>query len=273
MKKYALIGRTLGHSYSQQWFTDLFKRLGLDDHSYCLCEMEKVERLREWVSEEGICGMNVTVPFKRDVIPLLDGLDEAAAAIGAVNCITVEGGRLIGHNTDAPAFTETLIHFLSTLHSPLSALRSPLSTLHSPLILGTGGAARAVAYALQGLGAKPTLVSRNPEAVHYCHYTVISYDGLSTLNPKLSTLNSQLIINATPVGMYPDIDATPLDSAQLSSLIAHHSSLVYDLIYNPSPTLLMKMAAERGAKVTDGLAMLHRQAELSWDFFRKNTPY
>ena len=256
MKRYALIGRRLGHSYSQQWFTDLFARLGLTDHRYDLCELHSVDGLREWANSKGICGFNVTVPFKIDVIGELDALDDTAAAIGAVNCVTVEDGCLIGHNTDAPAFAETLMPLLPSLYGI------------SAIVLGTGGAARAVAYALQGLGISPTLVSRTPEKLkkERGKWEIISYDHISHLTFHLSPL----IVNATPVGMYPDIDRSPLDITQLSSLAIHHPSLVYDLIYNPSPTLLMKQAASRGVKTVDGLAMLHRQAELSWELFKNN---
>lgn len=250
MKRYALIGRRLGHSYSQQWFTDLFARLGLADHSYDLCEMPSVDSLRQWVHREGICGLNVTVPFKIDVIAELDDLDDTAAAIGAVNCISVEDGRLIGHNTDATAFSETLPTVEST----------------EAIVLGTGGAAHAVAYALEQMGITPTLVSRTPEKTKTGNgkWGVIGYDQL----PSFIFHLSPLIVNATPVGMYPDSDRSPIDPVHLSALITRHSSLVYDLVYNPSPTKLLQMASAMGAKTVDGLAMLHRQAELSWDLFR-----
>lgn len=261
MKKYALIGLHLGHSYSQQWFTDLFARLGLADHCYKLCEMPSVDGLRAWVQREGICGMNVTVPFKRDVIAQLDDLDATAEAIGAVNCITVEhthgstdGLRLTGHNTDAPAFAETLMAHLSTFN-----FRFP----HSALVLGTGGAALAVSHALQKLSITPILVSRDAERqiVGKSSWNVIGYDKMSI--PLAH--DAQLLVNATPVGMYPDTDSSPLpDSFKFSD---YNIQLVYDLVYNPSPTLLMRQAASHGIQVTDGLAMLHRQAELSWQLF------
>lgn len=273
MKKYALIGRRLGHSYSQRWFTSLFARLQLDDHSYSLCEMPSVEGLRSWVKREGICGMNVTVPFKCDVIGQLDALDATAQAVGAVNCITVshtphgDGLHLTGHNTDAPAFAETLMAAAGSRwptdnapnpvpHFPASAFSQPFDAL----VLGTGGAARAVAYALETLGARPTLASRNPQktAATGSRWPVIGYDDIQ----RLPSADFQLLVNATPVGMHPDVDRSPID---IATLHIHPSTLlVYDLVYNPSPTLLMRQAAAAGATVTDGLAMLHRQAELSW---------
>lgn len=162
MRKYALIGRKLEHSYSQRWFEELFARLGLDDHSYRLVEMPSLQGLRDWVGENHIDGFNVTVPYKQEIIPLLNELDDTAAAIGAVNCVTVESGRLTGHNTDAPAFLQTLEKAIK-------------QSCPQAFILGTGGAACAVAYALCQLGIPYTFVSRTPEL----HNNAISYDQLS----------------------------------------------------------------------------------------------
>ena len=191
--KYGLIGKKLGHSWSQEYFTHKFAELGLTDHSYELFELPSVEGLKEWALREGLSGFNVTVPYKQEVIPQLDALDEVASAVGAVNCVTVENDRLIGHNTDAPAFRDTLSSLITHHSSPIT----------QAFILGTGGAARAVAYALQQLAIPHTFVSRHPDH----HTNAISYDQLSTLHFPLSTL----ITNATPVGMYPDTDRTPLE--------------------------------------------------------------
>lgn len=242
MKRFALIGRHLGHSYSQRWFEDLFARLDLVDHSYHLVEMPSVEGLREWVRKEDINGFNVTVPYKQEVLAQLDALDEVAEAIGAVNCVTVEGGQLIGHNTDAPAF------------------QSSISNYHfsNALILGTGGAARAVAYALDQMEIPYHFVSRHPEL----HPNAIGYNDLSFFDFHFS-----ILINATPVGMYPDVDAMPLPENYPFSTF--NFQFVYDLIYNPSPSRLLREAAACGAQVKDGLEMLHLQAELSWNLFQQ----
>jgi shikimate dehydrogenase len=254
MRKFALIGKKLGHSYSQRWFEELFVRKGLQDHSYDLVEMPSLDGLREWVQREGICGFNVTVPYKQAIIPLLDELDETAAAIGAVNCVTVEEGRLVGHNADAPAFQLTVNNL-------------QLTGDREAFILGTGGAARAVAYALGQLGIKYTFVSRHPEKHPDLESNIIGYSQFSIFNFQFS-----ILINATPVGMYPAVDATPLDLLPRqpnSSFFTLHSSLVYDLIYNPSPTRLLREAALLGATTKDGLEMLHLQAEMSWALFRR----
>ena len=232
MRKYGLIGRKLGHSLSQE----LFEAQDFKEASYGLYEMASLDGLRQWVNDNDILGFNVTIPYKQEIIPLLDELDDTAAEIGAVNCVSVEDGRLIGHNTDAPAF-------MSTLSGPLHG---------KALILGTGGAARAVAYALRQLGLEYVFVSRCPEAATV--KPVIGYDKI--------TQDYILIINATPVGMYPDVDSIPINLSPLTSHLSH--CLVYDLIYNPSTTLLMRQAKVCGAKVENGLNMLRRQAELSW---------
>ncbi|MBP5527847.1 MAG: shikimate dehydrogenase [Bacteroidales bacterium] len=236
MRHYALIGYPLTHSLSKE----LFDRQHFADADYRLCPMPSLENLREWVAREHIDGFNVTSPHKQTLLPLLDDLSPEACAIGAVNCVRVEEGRLIGHNTDAPAFRDTLVR---------------TKNFRQALILGTGGAARAVAYALDQLGIPYLFVSRTPEK----HPDAIGYEKLSTFNFQLSTL----IVNATPVGTYPDINRSPLASDHWPPTIG----LVYDLVYNPSPSLLLQQASAADAAIQDGLAMLHRQAELSWEIW------
>ena len=244
MKHFALIGRTLTHSLSKEYFDAQH----FADADYTLCPMPSLDGLRRWVQHDGIGGFNVTVPYKQAIIPHLDALSPEAKAIGAVNCVVVDDGRLIGHNTDAPAFRRTLETLLNTKH-----LTPP-----SAFILGTGGAAHAVAYALGQLGISYRFVSRTPER----YPNAIGYNQLPTIHYPLPTL----IVNATPVGMYPDVDSTPLSltSPSLPSHTPLTSLFVYDLVYNPSPTLLMRQAAALGAHTKDGLEMLHLQAELSW---------
>ena len=236
MRHYALIGYPLTHSFSKE----LFDSQHFADADYRLCPVPSLKNLREWVAHEHIDGFNVTSPHKQRLLPLLDDLSPEARAIGAVNCVCVEEGRLTGHNTDARAFRDTL---------------ERTRNITQAFILGTGGAARAVAYALDQLGIPYLFVSRTPEK----HPNAIGYDKLSTLNSQLSTL----IVNATPVGTYPDINRSPLASDHWPLTIG----LVYDLVYNPSPSLLLQQASAAGAAIQDGLAMLHRQAELSWEIW------
>lgn len=250
---FGLIGRKLGHSWSQEYFTRKFAELGLSDCSYALFELPSVEGLKEWALREGLSGFNVTVPYKMAVVRELDALDEVAAEMGAVNCVTVEDGRLIGHNTDAPAFGQTLDRGAWKVEDGK----------REAFVLGTGGAARAVAYALGQRGIPHTFVSRHPEQ----HGNAISYAQLTHLLAQACIDTGILVVNATPVGMYPETGRTPLN---LSSSAAPLSGVTfYDLVYNPSPTLLLRQAAERGACTKDGLEMLHLQADMSWQFWKK----
>lgn len=242
MKQYGLIGNPLGHSWSQRWFEAMFEREDIIDACYSLYPMPSLPDLRQWVADNHICGFNVTIPYKQAVIPYLDSIDEAAQSIGAVNCVEVHDGRLIGHNTDAPAFLSTLQPLLQSHHT------------HA-LLLGTGGAAHAVAHALQLLGIHYQPVSRNPYSKLSISYSTAAHLASTHL----------LIINATPVGMYPDVDSTPWTYPNMLS--SHH--LCYDLVYNPSPTRFLREAATAGASTIGGLSMLQRQAQLSWEIWNR----
>ncbi|MBQ9864702.1 MAG: shikimate dehydrogenase [Bacteroidales bacterium] len=243
MIKYGLIGNPLGHSWSQQWFESMFAREGIDDGQYRPYELDSLAGLKGWACNEGLKGFNVTIPYKEAVIAHLDHLDHVAKAIGAVNCVERRGSRLIGHNTDAPAFAYTLKPLLQPHHS-------------AALILGSGGASKAVAYALKGLGIDYVIVSRHPLQ----HPGAIDYDQAHTLAPSHT-----LIINATPVGMAPNVSATPWPYADL--LGSRH--LCYDLVYNPPRTRFLTDAEAQGAHICNGLAMLECQARLSWDIWRQ----
>lgn len=243
MKQYGLIGKTLSHSWSRQWFEEMFGREGITDCRYSLYELPSVTRLREWVATNGISGFNVTIPYKEAVIPQLDEIDSVAEAVGAVNCVAVADGRLVGHNTDAPAFLETLQPLLQPCH-------------RAALVLGTGGAAKAVGYALRQLGIEYLLVSRTPQQ----HPHAVSYDDAAGL-----AASHLLIVNATPVGMYPNVDGIPWPYPHL--LGERH--LCYDLIYNPETTRFLREATAAGAHTCSGLAMLERQAQLSWEIWEK----
>ena len=187
MRQFGLIGQSLAHSWSPRWFAAHFERQGITDACYCLYEMEGLDGLRELIEKEQLQGFNVTIPYKEAIIPYLDQLDDHARAIGAVNCVTVESSRLTGHNTDAPAFLDTLQPLLRPCHT-------------AALVLGTGGAAKAVKYALESIGIDVQLVSRTPEA----HPGSISY-----ATAVAESARRLLIVNATPMGMFPHTDASP----------------------------------------------------------------
>lgn len=257
MKHYALIGKPLGHSWSQRLFEEAVPAYVAD---YRLCELPSLDGLRQWVVDNNISGFNVTAPYKEAILPHLNALAPEAATIGAVNCVKVVESRLIGYNTDAPAFRHTLEDILTHSH---------INTLTHSFILGTGGAARAVAHALSQMDINHTFVSRTPER----HPNSIGYNQIIQAI-KQSYNQAILLVNATPVGTWPDVDATPLDLTHAFTHSRIHTLLLYDLIYNPSPTLLIRQASERGAKVVDGLAMLRLQAKLSRDiFFTNSTEY
>ncbi len=241
MKKYGLIGKSLTHSWSPKWFAEKFAHLGITDAEYRLYEMDSVVNLRQWAIQNQIDGFNVTIPYKEAVMESLDVVDPSARTIGAVNCVVREGTCLVGHNTDAPAFAQTLAPLLRPWHT-------------QALVLGTGGAAKAVTYALGTLGIEATLVSRTPQS----HPGAISY---SQASQRSST--HFLIVNATPVGMSRLAGLSPWPYPHM--LTPRH--LCYDLVYNPSPTAFLIQAAQAGATVCDGLAMLHTQAELSWQLW------
>ena len=251
MHHYALLGRHLSHSFSKIYFEEKFRRLNLEGGSYKLVETEDLSSIHSLVSELTLDGFNITIPYKVDIIPLLDAVDPTALETGAVNTVLVSQGKsLTGFNTDAQAFMETLTPHLKPWHD-------------KALILGTGGAARAVAWALRRLNISYRFVSRNPErdfSEGIDKSLVTSYEGAyKTASDHL------LIINATPLGMFPNCHATPWQHDELFT--PRH--LCFDLVYNPSPTLFLQQANKRGATTIDGLAMLHRQADLAFDIWNK----
>lgn len=241
---YGLIGEKLSHSFSADYFNKKFEREGLADAHYRLFELSTIEQLYELIkSYPQLRGLNVTIPYKKQVINLLHEIDPVAAEIGAVNTIKITpDGMLKGYNTDWLGFKQSLSNFIGQ------------ASIKSALILGTGGAAAAVKAALNNLQIPHITVSRRPGKAE------LSY---SQLTPELLMAN-QLIVNCTPLGMYPDVNTMP--DIPIESITPEH--LVYDLIYNPPETLLLKLAKARGAIVKNGLEMLYLQAEASWQIWQ-----
>ncbi|MBD5342675.1 MAG: shikimate dehydrogenase [Bacteroides sp.] len=243
MDLYGLIGFPLGHSFSARFFNEKFSREGIDA-SYRNFELEDIGQLMELLAEiPELKGLNVTIPYKEQILPYLTRTSADAAAIGAVNTVKIshdeEGNvtALEGFNTDAPAFARTLAPLL-----PLEAV--------SALVLGTGGASKAVSHALSALGISHQFVSRTPEEGE------LSYDELTA---EIMAAH-RLIINTTPLGMSPKTDACP--PIPYEFLSSDH--ICYELIYNPETTLFMAKSAQEGATVKNGLDMLHLQALLAW---------
>jgi shikimate dehydrogenase len=244
MKKFGLIGYPLKNSFSENYFNSKFLSLGLMDHEYQNFSIEHIEQLQEiLLSEPYLAGFNVTIPHKENIIPFLDDLDASAQEVGAVNCVKKVGKTLIGYNTDVYGFEKSLL--------PLVDKNKQIQAL----ILGTGGAAKAVAYVLQKNGIKYVQVSRNPA------FGKLTY---AQINPETIATYS-LIINCTPLGMFPLINESPNIPYQL--LTPNH--IAYDLIYLPVETQFLQRCKQQGAATKNGLEMLHLQAEKSWEIWKR----
>ncbi|QIL76013.1 shikimate dehydrogenase family protein [Hymenobacter sp. HDW8] len=246
MKEFGLIGKSLVHSFSQTYFTQKFENLGLDDHRYELFELPTISALPDLLAQHpNLRGLNVTIPYKEQIWPYLTEISSAAARIGAINVIDcTPDGRYIGHNTDYIGFRESLRTFYP--------LRGPEARA---LVLGTGGSSKAVEAALRELEIPYWLVSRNPLG------TGLTYNDLT---PDVLAGHS-LIINATPLGTFPQVDAcAPIPYEALTP--AHY---LYDLIYNPSETLFLQKGREAGAQTKNGFEMLCLQAEAAWEIWTK----
>ena len=247
MRLFGLIGYPLGHSFSQKYFSEKFVREDITDARYELFPLPEISGLRQVLDDHpALSGLNVTIPHKETVIPFLDELDETAQAVGAVNCIRIRNGRLTGFNTDVYGFEQSLLHAVGD-HASFFGARA--------LILGTGGASKAVAFVLRKLGMAYRFVSRtaNPEA------GCLSYEALEQLDWSLY----RLIVNTTPLGTYPKVETCPeLPFAKISS-----QHLVFDLVYNPPQTVLLQRSSMQGASVQNGLEMLQLQAEKAWEIW------
>ncbi|MEP2671221.1 MAG: shikimate dehydrogenase [Cyclobacteriaceae bacterium] len=239
-KKFGLIGLTVSHSFSKNYFDEKFFREGLRDYHYDLYELKQIKDLKQLLKDNPeMCGLNVTIPYKEDVLSFLDETDESAKKIGAANVIRIKEGKLHGFNTDSIAFKETLTKWF------------PKPKNSSTIILGTGGSSKAVQQALRELKINFKLVSREKKKADYTYEELKVSDGLSKCN---------LVINTTPLGMSPNTNEFPPISYE--QLTANH--FVYDLIYNPARTQFLQKAEMKGATFKNGLEMLHIQAEKAW---------
>ncbi|MDD6854388.1 MAG: shikimate dehydrogenase [Prevotella sp.] len=244
MDKYGLIGFPLGHSFSKNFFNEKFENENIDAE-YINFEIPNIEGLVEILDlNPELRGLNVTIPYKEKVISYLDYISPEARAIGAVNVIRVthKGNKLVlrGYNSDVIGFTKSIEPLLERFH-------------RKALILGTGGASKAVNYGLKSLGLETVFVSR------YKRPGTIQYEDIT---PEVIK-DYNVIVNCTPVGMYPKVEECPL----LPYEAMNNHTLLYDLIYNPDRTLFMQKGAEHGATVKNGLEMLLLQAFASWDFW------
>ncbi len=238
-KSYGLIGYPLSHSFSKKYFTEKFEKENISDAEYHAFPIEKIELLPQLIKDNpSLQGLSVTIPYKESVIPFLDELDATAKKIGAVNCIKISEGKLIGYNTDAFGFRQSIKPFLESHHE-------------RALILGTGGASKAVEYVLKEIGIDCFFVTRNKTAENQFTYDEVNENMLKAF---------KLIVNATPLGMFPNVDACPPIPYQFIT----SSHLLYDLVYNPAETEFLKRGKSKGSAIVNGFSMLQHQAEEAW---------
>ena len=246
MRKFGLIGFPLGHSFSKKYFTEKFAREGRIDSQFELYEFPQVTDFPAIIEQEkALEGLSVTIPYKEQIIPYLDALDPACERIGAVNCIRIRDGKKVGFNTDYLGFKQSLQAWLG-------------DAIPSALVLGTGGASKAVQQALRDLGVSYRIVSRSKQEGQ------LTYQDL--FQNKAWLKSHPLVINTTPLGTFPKVEGIPeLPLEQLNE-----SHLVYDLVYNPPITRLMQECIARGGKAKNGQDMLELQAEAAWSIW--NSP-
>ena len=238
-KLFGLLGKDIGYSFSRHYFSNKFAAENLK-YEYVNFDLENLSTFKSLLNRTDILGMNVTIPYKQEVIPFLDVLDPVAKAIGAVNTIVFENNKRLGYNTDYIGFQNSLLHFLKPGHK-------------KALVLGTGGASKAVCYVLEQLKIEVLNVSRNKGEDRK------AYHQLSVEDYKEHTL----IINCTPLGTHPNTKAyPPIDYKQINS-----KHLLYDLIYNPEITAFMQKGKDKGARVLNGYQMLVEQAKASWSLW------
>jgi shikimate dehydrogenase len=248
MRKFGLIGYPLGHSFSKKYFTEKFLREHIKNCSYDNYPLTNISQISDLIKDNDLEGLNVTIPYKSSVIKFLDKIDPEAESVGAVNVIKIKktAGKteLRGFNSDIKGIMDTLIPVMNT-------------EIKNALVLGTGGSSKAVCYVLTKINVHYTLISREKKS------TCLTY---SEIDSEILT-NTQLIINTTPLGMYPDTDRKP----DLKYDLLGNQHILFDLIYNPEFTAFLKTGKERGCTVLTGLRMLYSQAERSWEIWNNDT--
>jgi len=235
-KIYGLIGKNINYSFSKNFFNNKFENEKINA-VYINFDIKKIEEFKTIVTENNISGLNITIPYKESIINQLDYVDPTAKEIGAVNTIKFHNNILSGYNTDYLGF--------------YTSIKNIVNSNTKALILGTGGASKAIAYTLKILKIKYLFVSRSKKNKNYINYNEISKEIINKHN---------LIINCTPLGTFPEINQIP----QIPISLITNRHIVYDLIYNPSKSLLLKRCEENGAKIINGYQMLENQAMESW---------
>jgi shikimate dehydrogenase len=248
IKKYGLVGRNISHSFSPTYFKNKFIKENISGHIYELYDLDKIDKIRNIVSsDKELSGFNVSIPYKESIVKFIDELDELASSIGAVNCVKIyrqNGLRLKGFNTDYYGFKQSLKPFLETKHE-------------RALILGTGGASKAVGKVLKDLGISLLYVSRFPEEEDQIQWEQVN---------EWIIKSHLLIVNTTPLGTYPDTASFP----HLPYEYITNDHFLYDLVYNPEESVFLKKGKEKEAMTMNGLSMLQLQAEKSWEIWNKS---
>jgi len=234
---FGLIGKKLEHSFSKNYFTTKFNELNLES-TYTNYELKSIEEVKDVFKIDGLVGLNVTIPYKESIIPFLDEVDDVALKIGAVNTVVIKDGKTKGYNTDAYGFKQMIKPFFKAHHE-------------RAIVLGTGGASKAIAFVLEELGCSPIYISRYPNAENQFAYEEINKNMIEAC---------PLIVNTTPIGMFPNEN----DEIDFPTQFLTEKNLVIDLIYNPKETIFLKKSKAKKAWTSNGLTMLHQQAERSW---------
>lgn len=234
---YGLLGKNISYSFSKQYFANKFKAENISNAAYINFDIPTINDVKNVFTKRDLVGLNITIPYKEQIIPFLDDLSPSAREVGAVNTVVFQEGKKIGHNTDVIGFRDSLKPLLKNHHK-------------KALVLGAGGASKAISYALNQLDIDQTIVSRKVDDSHIS-YSQIDEDVINT---------HTIIINCTPLGTYPEIHQKPILPYQYIT----QNHILYDLIYNPKETAFLRLGKEQGATVKNGLEMLEIQAEESW---------
>lgn len=243
MKTYGLLGRGIGYSFSPDYFKEKFKQLNLENHDYVLIDVENLEDIKAKIKASGVDGFNVTTPYKVDIIPYLDDLDETAKSIEAVNCVKIVDNKWIGYNTDGFGFHQMIKPFLEQKHE-------------RAFILGKGGASQAIYFVLERLGVQCFFVRREAEQPNELEYSQLNTFMMDQI---------QVIVNCTPLGTFPNVTEKP--EIPYDGLNANH--FLIDLVYNPKESAFLKEGKNRGAMILNGYDMLMWQAEKSWEIWQQ----
>ena len=240
MKRYALLGKSLSHSFSEQYFSDKFKKQNIKNTEYLNLELNNLNGLKDKITQLNLSGFNVTIPYKQEIISKLDVISEDAKTINSVNTVKVIKGKLHGFNTDVLGFEQSL--------TPI------LENRKKAIILGNGGSSKSIQFVLKKLNIKYKIVNRN---------TDFDYNDID----KETIEENSLIVNCTPLGMYPEIESFP----KLPYKLLNSKHLLYDLVYNPKQTKFLRLGLANNALIKNGEEMLILQAEESWKIWNLDT--